>query len=82
MSSTGDPDSDRESLDKLLDALVFAPLGLLAGPARSNEDLAARGRRHLEAAKLLGRMALDHPPTSPTTGSNSEHPPAPDPGSS
>ena len=62
VSSADKPDSHRESLDRVLDALVFAPLGLLLEPNKPSEELAAQGRRHLEAARLLGRMALGHPP--------------------
>lgn len=67
MSSTGDADSSRESagssresMDRLLDTVLYAPVGLLLSVDSPPSELAARGRRHLEAARLLGRMALDH----------------------
>ena len=62
MSSADDADLRRESLDRMLDALVFAPLGLLLEPNKPSEELAAQGRRHLEAARILGRIALGHTP--------------------
>ncbi|WP_420638110.1 hypothetical protein [Candidatus Poriferisocius sp.] len=58
MSSAGDPAIDREGLEKLLDAVVYAPLGLLLSTHAPPAELAAHGRRQLEAARLLGRMAL------------------------
>ena len=60
MSSTDNPDSGQESLDRLLDAVLYAPVGLLLSTDVPTAELAARGRRHLEAARLLGRMALGH----------------------
>ena len=80
MSATDEPDPHRETLDRLLDVLVFLPLRLLAGPDRLGEELAARGRRHLEAARLLGRMALGHPPGRASTHPDSEQTPNPEPG--
>ena len=62
MSSTDNPDSGQESLDRLLDAVLYAPVGLLLSTDVPTAELAARGRRHLEAARLLGRMALGHSP--------------------
>ena len=60
MSSTENPDSSREAIDRMLDALVFAPLGLLLESDKPSAELAAQGRRQLEAARLLGRMVLGH----------------------
>ncbi len=67
MSPTDDADSSREStgssresMDRLLDTVLYAPVGLLLSVDSPPSELAARGRRHLEAARLLGRMALDH----------------------
>lgn len=60
MSSAENPDSSREALDRMLDALVFAPLGFLLESDKPSAELAAQGRRQLEAARLLGRMALGH----------------------
>jgi len=72
VSSADSPDPRRESLNRMLDALVFAPLGLLFEPSKPSEELAAQGRRHLEAARLLGRMALGH--ASGPTGSRDNPP--------
>ena len=80
MSSSDTPDSPRESLDRLLDAVVFAPLGLLLETDKSSAELAARGRRHLEAARLLGRMALGHSPPPSATPADAERAPNPQPG--
>ena len=77
VSSADNPDAHRESLDRMLDALVFAPLGLLLEPNKPSEELAAQGRRHLEAARLLGRMALGH---APTPSADSEQQPDPQTG--
>ena len=70
-------DSSRETLDRMLDALVFAPLGLLLESDKPSAELAARGRRQLEAARLLGRMALGH--SSAPTDARAD-PPDPQPG--
>ena len=80
MSSSDTPDSPRESLDRLLDAVVFAPLGLLLETDKPSAELAARGRRHLEAARLLGRMALGHSPPSSAPPADAERAPNPQPG--
>ncbi|WP_420433096.1 hypothetical protein [Candidatus Poriferisocius sp.] len=77
MSSTDSTDSSREALDRMLDALVFAPLGLLLESDKPSAELAARGRRQLEAARLLGRIALGHS-SAPTDGP--ANPPDPQPG--
>ncbi len=60
MSSAENSNSSREALDRMLDALVFAPLGLLLESDKPSAELAAQGRRQVEAARLLGRMALGH----------------------
>lgn len=80
MSSSDNPESPRESLDRLLDALVFAPLGLLLEADKPSAELAARGRRHLEAARLLGRMALGHAPSPSAPPADAEQAPNPQPG--
>jgi hypothetical protein len=67
-------DSSREALDRMLDALVFAPLGLLLESDKPSAELAARGRRQLEAARLLGRMALGHSSAPSDTRANSPDP--------
>ncbi len=77
MNSSVSPDSHRESLDRMLDALVFAPLGLLLQSDKPSADLAVQGRRQLEAARLLGRMALGH--SSVPTDARAD-PPDPQPG--
>ncbi len=77
MSSAEDLDAQREPRDQILDALVFAPLGLLLATDKPSADLADRGRRHLKAARMLGRMALGH--SSAPTDARAD-PPDPQPG--
>ena len=60
VSSTDSAESSREALDRVLDAVFFAPIGRLLSVDAPPLELASRGRRHVEAAKLLGRMALGH----------------------
>jgi len=48
----------REAIDRLLDAVFYAPVGLLLAGGKSSAELAAQGRRQVEAARMLGRMAL------------------------
>lgn len=80
MSPPDTPGASRESLDRLLDAVVFAPLGLLLETGKPSADLAARGRQHLEAARLLGRMALGHAPAPSAPPADTERAPDPQPG--
>lgn len=77
MSSTGSPDPSQQARDRLLDALLYAPVGLLLSVETPPEELAARGRRHIEAARLLGRMALGH---SSTPSASCADPADPEPG--
>lgn len=67
LSSTDSADSSREALDRLLDAVLYAPVGLLLSMDTPPAELAVRGRRHLEAARLLGRMALGHSTAPPAS---------------
>ena len=71
VSSTDSADSSREALDRLLDALVYAPVGLLLSAETPPSELASRGRRHFEAARLLGRMALGHASMPPPSSDDS-----------
>ena len=68
MSSADSSDTSREALDRLLDAVLYAPVGLLLSADTAPSEFASRGRRHMEAARLLGRMALGHSakPTAPS----------------
>ena len=77
VSSSDSADSSREALDQLLDAVLYAPVGLLLSTDTSSKELAARGRRRLEAARLLGRMALGHSTAPPASRSD---PADPEPG--
>jgi len=54
-----------KALEQVLDAVFYAPVGLLLSGDAPASELASRGRRHVEAARLLGRMALGHSPTRP-----------------
>ena len=65
MSSNVNAESPREALDRLLDAVLYAPVGLFLAAGAPPSELAERGRRQVEAARLLGRMALGHASTSP-----------------
>ncbi|MCY3910925.1 MAG: hypothetical protein OXF99_05380 [bacterium] len=73
-SSPFTSDSSQEAKDRLLDAVLYAPVGLLLSVDSSPSELATRGRRHLEAARLLGRMALDHSSTPPDAGADAIDP--------
>ena len=74
MSPTDDGDSSREALDRLLDAVLYAPVGLLLSADTPPSELASKGRRHMEAARLLGRMALGHSSNSPVSSHDSADP--------
>jgi len=65
VSSADGADTSKEAIDRLLDAVLYAPVGLLLSTETPSEELAARGRRHLEAARVLGRIALGHSPVPP-----------------
>ena len=71
MSSTESAESSREALDRLLDAVIYAPVGLLLSAETPPSELASRGRRHFEAARLLGRMALGHASAPPASSDDS-----------
>ena len=58
-------DPSQKAVGRLLDAVLYAPVGLLLSVDSSPSEVATRGRRHLEAARILGRMALDHSSTPP-----------------
>lgn len=60
-----DPQPHKETLEQWLDILVYAPLGFALDSNKPTADLAARGRKHMEAARLLGRMALEGFSTQP-----------------
>ena len=74
VSSTDSAESSREALDRLLDALFYAPVGLLLSVDAPPSELASRGRRHIEAAQLLGRMALGHSTAPPAPSYDAEDP--------
>lgn len=70
-SSRATLDSSREAIDRLLDAVLYAPVGLLLSVDSPPSELASRGRRHLEAAQLLGRIALSRSSTPPSASVDS-----------
>ena len=72
VSSSSSADSSKEALDRLLDAVLYAPVGLLLSTGTPSKVLAAKGRQHLEAARMLGRMALGH--SSAPTDSRADPP--------
>lgn len=74
VSSTDSAQSSREALDQLLDAVFYAPVGLLLSVDAPPSELASRGRRHVEAARLLGRMALDHSSAPPAPSDDAADP--------
>ncbi len=51
-------------IKSLLDMLFYAPVAVLLADSKEIQNLAAQGRKHLAAARFLGRMALGH--TTPT----------------
>ena len=76
MSSTDSAESSREALDRVLDAVVYAPVGLLFSMDAPPSELAARGRRQVEAARLLGRMALGRSSALPSSSPDAAGPKA------
>ncbi len=74
VSSTDSAESSREALDRLLDAVLYAPVGLFLSAGAPPSELAARGRRQVEAARLLGRMALGHASTPPESSGDTADP--------
>ncbi|WP_419851063.1 hypothetical protein [Candidatus Poriferisocius sp.] len=74
MSSTDRAEPAREALDRVLDAVLYAPVGLLLSVDAPPSELASRGRRHVEAARLLGRMALGHSSAQPASSDDSADP--------
>lgn len=74
VSSTDSTESSREALDRLLDALLYAPVGLFLSAGAPPSELAARGRRQVEAARLLGRMALAQAASPPGSSDDSTDP--------
>jgi len=62
VSDTGDKPDGRNPVDKLIDALIFAPLEGLLEAASDIEGAAAKGRKRLELqlsnARVLGKMAV------------------------
>ena len=71
VTSTESPESARLAMDRVLDAVFYAPIGLLLSVDAQPSELASRGRRHVEAAQLLGRLALDRYSASPAPGEGS-----------
>lgn len=74
VSSTDSAESSQEALDRLLDAVFYAPVGLLLSVEATPSELASRGRRHVEAAQLLGRMALGNFSAPPAASDDSADP--------
>ena len=58
------PTDPQNPVDKLLDAVVYGPVGALAGLSDDSEALAERGRQHvalqLNTAKFLGQMVVTY----------------------
>lgn len=74
VSSTDSAESSREALDRLLDTVLYAPVGLFLSAGAPPSELAERGRRQVEAARLLGRMALGHASTPSESSDNTAEP--------
>ena len=55
MNPTG---GDKSVIDRMLDAGVFAPLGLLITRDQVRDDVVAAGRKQVAFARSLGRAAL------------------------
>jgi hypothetical protein len=49
---------DEDPLERVLDLLVYAPIGLVLDFESLEPDLASRGRRHAAAARQIGEMAV------------------------
>ncbi len=61
MSESGAKSADTppdELTEKLLDFLVYAPIGLVLDAQTVAPDLARRGRQHTAAARQIGEMAV------------------------
>ena len=53
------PEPEGEDLSaKLMDLLVYAPIGLVLDAQSLAPDLARRGRQHTAAARQLGEIAV------------------------
>lgn len=74
VSSTDSAETSREVLERLLDAVFYAPVGLLLSTDSSPSELASQGRQHLEAARVLGRIALSHPSRPPEANVDAAEP--------
>ncbi len=74
MNPTDGAESSREALDRMLDVVFYAPVGLLLSAGTPPSELAARGLRQVEAARLLGRMALGHASMPPESSDNTADP--------
>jgi hypothetical protein len=48
----------KRPLDKLLDVVVFAPIGLALNVEEMVDQMATRGRQSVNAARFIGRMAV------------------------
>ena len=70
MNPTG---ADKSAIDRILDAGVFAPLGLLITRDQVRDDVVAAGRKQVAFARSLGRAALQgftrSAPAAPATPS-------------
>jgi hypothetical protein len=51
-------DDQGSELAKILDALVYAPIGLTLDLESLGPDLAKRGRAHVAAARQIGKLAV------------------------
>lgn len=59
MNQRADSEQDpRTPLDALLDALIYAPIGLTLDARDVGPDLAQRGRQHAAAARQIGELAV------------------------
>jgi len=48
-----------DPFDRLLDLVVYAPIGALSGLLDAAPELAAAGRQRTAAARMFGRFAID-----------------------
>lgn len=53
-----DPDESQSLSDSLMDAFIYAPLGLTLDSQELAPDLARRGRQHVAAARQIGEYAV------------------------
>ena len=52
---------DKNAIERVLDLLVYAPLGLAFSAGEVFDELAEKGRQQVIAARMLGEYTIKHP---------------------